>query len=270
VAIVMSYETRWAIAAGLEDRAWDVVPEAAQIHKTLVDKNVPTDAMDPREDLSSYRLVIAPRLFCVDAAIAANLERFVREGGVLCLTAASGVVDEFNKSFDLPRPGPLAEMAGIEVSDLSPLHAPVALRSAAIPGLEGKTCTTLADEIHLGTARAVAEFDGGWRKGRPAITLNAYGQGQVVYVGAMLDEAAMGALVDDLCQLAGVRPLVDTPPGVRVYQRRGPGTRLWFVLNYTGAAQTISLPGTWRDVFTGEACQAVEVAPVDVRILAEA
>ena len=137
VAVLSSYESRWAIEFGVGQREMRAELDAIRFHTALVQQNVTTDALDPREDLSRYRLVIAPRLFCVDAAIAANLERFVAGGGVLCLTAASGVVDEYNVSFDTPRPGPLREMAGIEVSDLSPLHAPVPLRTAPILGMFG-------------------------------------------------------------------------------------------------------------------------------------
>ena len=37
--------------------------------------------MDPREDLTPYKLVIAPRLWMVDAAIAKNLTAYVEGGG---------------------------------------------------------------------------------------------------------------------------------------------------------------------------------------------
>jgi beta-galactosidase len=267
VAILLSYETRWAIAAGLRDRNWDVVPDAVRIHNALLQANVPVDAVDPREDLSSYRIVFAPRLFCVDETVADHLRSFVEDGGLLCLTAASGVVDEYNKSYDVPRPGLLRGMAGIEVSDLSPLDAPVPLRSTAIPRLDGSTCFLLADEIHPMTAAAVATYDGGWRKGLPAITLNLHGTGKVLYVGSALEGKAMDALVAYVCGLGGVHGLVDTPEGVRVHQRCNSDARVWFALNYTESRQTISLPGTWRDAFSGAECEAIDIDPTDLRIV---
>ena len=66
--------------------------------------------MDPREDLSDYALVIAPRLWIVDEGIAANLTRFVENGGILCLTTGAGMVDEYGKGFDTPRPGRLHDL----------------------------------------------------------------------------------------------------------------------------------------------------------------
>jgi beta-galactosidase len=270
VAIVMSYEARWALEAGLRVGHWDPADGAISIHNALRDRNIPTDAMDPREDLSSYRLVFAPRLFLIDAAIADNLRAYVENGGTLCLTAPSGVVDEYNVSFASPRPGPLAEAAGIRVSDLSPLQASVPLCSTALPELDGLDASVLADEVHPTTAEVLATYAGGWREGCPAITVNPYGKGQVIYVGASLRGEGMAALVSALCAQAGIDPLCKTPPGLHVYQRVGPKGRVWFALNYTEGALAFTPPGTWRDALTGDVCSGeLQVAPIDVRILVE-
>jgi beta-galactosidase len=270
VAVLLGYEARWALEAetmGIE--AWDPAHDAVAIHDTLRDQNVPTDALDPREDLSAYRLVFAPRLFCIDGEIAQNLLTFVENGGTLCLTAPSGVVDEYNVSFDTPRPGPLAEAAGIRVSDLSPLHEPLPLSSDAIPGLEGSEASVLSDEIHTTTAEVLATYDKGWRKGLPAITTHRFGKGRVVYVGTSLRDAGVTALVTYLRAKTGVSGLCETPAGLRVYQRVGQDERLWFALNYTEEELSFTPPGTWLDILSGETCVGeVRVAPLDLRILA--
>lgn len=270
VAILLSYESRWAMEFGtMGMAAWDPAHEAIAIHDALRDQNVPTDALDPREDLSAYRLVFAPRLYCIDHQIADNLRAFVDNGGVLCLTAPSGVVNEYNVNFDTPRPGLLADAAGIRVSDLSPLHEPLPLRSAAIPGLEGAEASVLADEIHPITADVLATYDRGWRKGLPAITAQRFGKGLIVYVGTSLRGEGLSALITYLRGEAGVDHLCDTPEGLHVYQRVGPNERLWFALNYTEEPLSFTPPGTWVDILSGETCAGeVWVAPLDLRILA--
>jgi beta-galactosidase len=270
-AIVLSYEARWALEAGLGVPDWDPARDAIAIHEALRDRNVPTDALDPRKDLSAYRLVFAPRLFCLDPQTAGNLLAFVERGGTLCLTAPSGVVDEHNVSFDTPRPGPLAEAAGIRVSDLSPLHEPLPLHAASIPGLEGTEASVLADELHPTTATVLATYAAGWRKGRPALTAHRHGKGTVVYVGASLRREALSALVAYLCGKSGVSGLCETPPGLHVYQRVGPDERLWFALNATEETLSFSPRGAWLDLLSGETCAGqVRVAPLDLRILAQA
>ncbi|HML20896.1 MAG TPA: beta-galactosidase [Aggregatilinea sp.] len=271
VAVLMSYESRWAIDAGtLGNREWDPAEDVIAVHNVLRDQNVPTDALDPRDDLSAYRLVFAPRLYSMDRRIGENLRAFVENGGTLCLTAPSGVVDEFNVNFDTPRPGPLADAAGIRVSDLSPLHEPVPLHSAAIPGLDGGDASVLADEIHPVTATVLATYAGGWREGLPAITANRFGKGQVVYVGASLRGDSLIALITHLRGEAGAAGLCETPDGLHVYQRVGAGERLWFALNYTDEPLAFTLPGTWEDILHGDTCAGeVQVAPLDLRILAQ-
>jgi beta-galactosidase len=269
VAILLSYEARWALEAGLGVPAWDPAQDAIAIHETLRDQNVPTDALDPREDLSSYRLVFAPRLFCIDRRVAENLLTFVEKGGTLCLTAPSGVVDEYNVSFGTPRPGPLAEAAGIRVSDLSPLHEPLPLHSTSIPRLEGTEASVLSDEVHPTAADVLATYAGDWRTGLPAITAHRFGRGQVIYVGASLRGASLSALVTHLCAETGVFGLCETPAGLHVYQRVGPDERLWFALNDTEQELSFTPPGTWLDALSGETCAGeIGVGPLDLRILA--
>jgi beta-galactosidase len=263
----MGYEGRWAMEAGLDQKPMRGEYDTARFSETLLLRNTPIDALDPHCDLSRYKLVIAPRLWLVDERIAANLVSFVERGGVLCLTAASGVVDEFNKSFNTPRPGPLAKIAGVEVSDLSPLESPVPLSSQAVPGLEGMHASAMADEIHLTTAEALAVYAGGWRTGLPALTRNQYGNGFVYYLGTVIDTAELGPLVDALLSQAGVKRGPVTPDGVFAYERRSADTRLLFVINQNEQTQQVSLSESWQDAFTGETCQAVEIDKVDLRIL---
>lgn len=267
VALLSSYESRWAIEFGVGQKEMRAELDAVRFHDALVRQNITTDALDPREDLARYKLVIAPRLFCVDADIAANLERFVRGGGVLCLTAASGVVDEYNVSFDAPRPGPLRELAGVVVSDLAPLHAPVPLRADPTLGMFGAEAHAMADEIHPTTAQTLATFDAGWRRGLPAITLNRYGAGQVIYLGTILEGDDLAAFVRYLRELAGVTPILATPAGVIAHERVGEGVRLLFLLNKNETPVSVALPAGWRDAFTGDSCAQVEIGGVDVRLL---
>ena len=266
-AILMGYEGRWAMEAGLKTANMQPDLDAVRFHNEFLRRNITSDVLDPHCDLSPYRLVIAPRMWLVDERIAANLRAFVQRGGVLCLTAASGVVDEFNVSFEAPRPGPLAEMAGLEVSDLSPLSQEFVLSSESIPGLDGAAASVMADEIHPGTAEVLAAYGEGWRKGLPALTRNRWGQGQVYYLGTVLVGAGLQALVDHLCEAANIQPVLAAPEGVRAHLRVGQGFRLLFLLNQSEQPQSVVLPPGWRDAFSGEPCAEAELDPVGVRVL---
>ena len=280
-AILLSYESRWALSA-VSSRAvlpehfaaefLDAHVEAKAYHGALMGLNVTTDGLDPRADLSKYALVIAPRLYVVDAAGAANLRSFVEGGGVLCLTPRSGVADEFNVIFDVPAPGPLAECAGVKVDDYTSLEAPVALQAVfGKPGAPLEGCNW-ADEIELAGAEPVATYAQGWLKGIPAVTLHAFGKGKVVNVGTLLRGESLASFMAWLCSQAGVQPVLATPPGVHAYERRGrgpggEGLRLVFLTNEGDETSEVSLDGTYEDLLDGGKTAQVKIPPAGVKIL---
>jgi beta-galactosidase len=274
-AIVMSYESRWALdgvaSANVlppvfRNDALGVEEEAQAYHDALMGLNVTTDALDPREDLSTYRLVIAPRLYCVDASVAKNLRYFCRDGGILCLTPRSGVVDLYNVALDEPAPGPLREAAGVEVDDYGSLEGPLPLRVEEGGPAGVVEATAWADEIELAGARVLATYDAGWLKGWPAIAVHEYGRGKVVYVGTLLRGASLRALVAWLCAEAGVSPVMETPPGVRAYERAGEDVRLLFLINEGEEEQEVALSAGWQDAWTGEPCAGATLGPAGVRL----
>jgi beta-galactosidase len=110
----------------------NVHEEAKAYHMALMDLNITTDGLDPRMDLSRYQLVIAPRLYCVNQAVAGNLLKFAESGGVLCLTPRSGVVDEYNVIYNQPAPGPLSAAAGVEVDEYGALEKPQPLKAVSL------------------------------------------------------------------------------------------------------------------------------------------
>jgi beta-galactosidase len=265
-AILMGYEGRWALEAAQYKPPLQGELDAIRFHEAFLERNTPVDMFDPHGDLSRYRLVIAPRLWLVDAAIAENLQRYTAQGGILCLSAASGVVDEYNVSFNNPRPGPLADLCGIEVSDLAVLSKPFALASQALPALNGASASVMADEIHPLGAEVLVTFADGWRNGLPALTRHAFGKGLVYYLGIVLEGRDIAALVDYLCDQAGIPLGPVTPPGVRAYTRQSEKEALVFLVNETEESQHFNLPDTWVNLLSGEASREVDMSPVDVMI----
>lgn len=269
VALTYGYDSRWAVKASVYPESADPVQEAICLHKALAAIVTSVDAVDPRADLSGYRLVVAPRLWLVDNAIADNLRAYVEAGGFLCLTAGSGVVDPFGKCFEEVRPGRLADAAGIWVSDfVESEDLDLSLASNAAPGLDGLKGGLLVDEIHAEEAEVVATHGSGWRKGTPAITLNRFGKGTLVYLGLHLDPDAWGPFCQWLTAGAGIRQEFERVEGVTVQERVCDNYRLLFLLNWEDEVKEMEVGPGWVDVLNSESSAAIiGIDAHDLRIL---
>jgi beta-galactosidase len=270
-AIIMGYESRWAmdaVIAGRNAGHLSVLSEAYKIHEVLMQKNLSVDAFDPHEDLSKYKLVIAPRMYLVDENIKNNLTSFVENGGILCLTAKSGTVDECNTIVNAPLPGLLSEIAGISFDHYGALSKDIKLKgNSGVLKSQDLCASHWADEIICTTAEVIAEYEEGWHTGIPAITCNSFGKGKVVYLGTVLKEDSLDVFISWLMELAAVKSILETPEGVHAYRRTCEEYALTFVINYSDEVKKINLDSEYENAATCEKVKHISVEPKDLVIL---
>jgi beta-galactosidase len=272
VAILHDYDTTWAFQIQQNNPNFHYPRHVHDIYRGFWRQNVPVDLVHPAADLAGYKLVVAPALYVLPEPVAANLRQFARDGGTVLLTARSGVKDEANAVVAEKLPGLLAEMAGVTVAeyDSRPSWAenPLAAEDEALAG-EALTSSVWADVLEPTTAEVVARYTGEYYAGAPAITLNRYGEGQVVYAGTLGDSALFARLTVWLGELAGVEPLLETPDGVEATARWQNGQRLLFLLNHNDETATVSLDRDYRNLLDGDEADSSEVklGPYDVMIL---
>ena len=123
-------------------------------------------------------------------------------------------------------------------------------------------------EEMLNSATVIAHYTQDYTAGKPAITVNQFEQGQVVYVGTVGDADLYEVLADWLLGLVGVQPILAAPGEVEVTERWQGASRLLFVLNHTGQAQEVDLNGHYVDILSGSASEGtVTIAPREVLVL---
>ncbi|MEV1121904.1 beta-galactosidase [Actinosynnema sp. NPDC049800] len=240
VAVLHDAEAWWASEAdGLPSPELDYHSMLRRAHRALWDAGVVTDFAHPEHDLSRYRLVLAPALLLMSDAGAANLRRYVADGGTLLVQHFSGVVDErpHARLGGYPAP-PLREALGLRVEEPRPLR-----REERITLSDGALGTVWSEYLHLDGAEAIATYTHGMLAGRPALTRHAFGAGHGWYLSTVLDAGDYGALVERLLGEAGV--LREWPPGVEAVTRGG----LRFLINHGGDA--VPLPEPAHDLLTG-------------------
>ena len=107
------------------------------------------------------------------------------------------------------------------------------------------------DVLSLKGAATVARYTGDYYAGKPAIALNRFGQGRVIYVGTAGDDLLYERLAGWLLGLARVRPLLSTPEGVEAAERWQGDRRLLFLLNHTGRQQEVTLDRCYLHLLDG-------------------
>jgi beta-galactosidase len=266
VALLVSPDSRWAFHIQPLVKDFNYNRQLSLYYTAFRRTGANVDVVFPQSDFSAYKILIAPPLFIVDKPLAEKLTAFVRNGGALILNYRSGVKDEHNVVTDQTLPGPLAELAGIEIHDFDPQtnqQQEVAGRDGA-----GRSARVWFDILTPTTAQPVLSYTKGYYAGKAAMSSNRFGEGRVYYVGtelapeAYLEGATREAQGLDL-PLGG-----ELPEGVELAVREKAGKKIIFLLNYTEKAQTVTLNAAYRNALSGEMEPAtVEISPLDVKVL---
>ncbi|MGH8297568.1 MAG: beta-galactosidase, partial [Steroidobacteraceae bacterium] len=127
VAMIQSYDSRWAIGFQRQQKDFRVVKEFDAFYAPLERYAQSVDVVSPHDPLSRYRLVVAPALNVLTAAEARHLAAYVRGGGHLVLGPRSGMKDAWNALWPQRQPGPLTTLLGGRVRQYYALDAPVPL-----------------------------------------------------------------------------------------------------------------------------------------------
>ena len=256
VAILNSYDSRWSIEFQPHHQDFDYVAHLKHYYRPLAAENIAADIISADAPLSGYSLVIAPALLLLSEERASRLRAFARRGKTLVLTPRCGMKDEYNALLPSRQPGPLAEIAGVDVEEYYALDEPAPVNGNWFTGVSQYWAERL--RIPEGSSAQIAARYGecnGWLDGQPAITVSPYGGGLVYYVGTYLDEEAQQALISHMLPLAGGRPpMQDIPAGVEVRTRVTPDrVTIFIIINHLRQKQTLRLQWPATEHLTGEA-----------------
>jgi beta-galactosidase len=279
VALIYDWENRWA----LEEAAGPMHGREKGYWNTCLDhyaafwkRGIPVDVIDMEQDVARYDLVVAPMLYMVKPGVAERLSAFVETGGTFVLTYWSGIVDENDLCFLGGFPGPLRKLAGIwaeEIDALDPADRNGIVFVEGNPlGLSGEyVAFDLCDLIHLEGAAALATYQTDFYAGRPALTVNRFGQGDVYYMAARHDRRLLDDFYRALCTRLDIRPVIDAdlPEGVSVHQRSSDGQDFVFVMNFSPEPAEVRLDQhTYTDLIAGGGIsEMLALEPYGVRVL---
>jgi beta-galactosidase len=268
VAVLQSYDSRWAINWQRHNRAFD--PEGAIIayYGAVRELAHSVDIVSPKVDLKQYKLVVAPGLNVISDDIAKNLIEYVKGGGNLVLGQRSGMKNDDNGLSTERQPGPLAELLGGRVEQYYALDKDVPVSGAWGSGETKVWAEQLSVKDPATKVLMTYGKSNGWLDGQPAAITRKVGKGSITYIGADLNAEQMAAAAKWMIDESGVTaPMGELPKGVDLYERQGAGKDVWILINFGDAARTVELPGEFEDVLKGGTTKSVTLQQYEVEVL---
>ncbi|WEH17749.1 beta-galactosidase [Streptomyces sp. VNUA24] len=248
VAVVWDWSAWWAVELPSQPsgelrfqdlvRAW---------YEPLWRAGVAVDFVRPDADLSSYKLVLAPSLYLVDDAGAANLTGFAEAGGTLAVGFHSGAVDENCHVRLGGYPGAFRDALGVRTDELFPL-----LPGESVGLSDGGTAGLWSERVALAGAEAVTSYTSGPLTGVPAVTRHTHGTGTAWYVATRPDPTTLASLLARIAEDAGVASVRPTPEGVEAALRRGPDADYLFLINHGGTDAEVTVSADASELLTGK------------------
>jgi beta-galactosidase len=271
VAVLQSYDSRWALDWQKHNQAFNPVGQIEQYYGAVRALANSVDIVSPTVDLSQYKLVVAPGLNVMTDAIAQNLIKYVQAGGHLVLGQRSGMKNDDNGLQPERQPGPLAELLGGRVEQWYAL-----LNDVPVTGAWGSGETKVwAEQLKVTNpeTKVIMTYgkSNGWLDGQPAAITRKVGKGSITYIGADLTGDQLAAAAKWMVSESGVTaPFGVLPKGVDLYERQGHGKDVWILINFGEAEQTVPLPKGFEDVLAGGAKSSVTLKRFDVMVLKRA
>ncbi|WP_168123202.1 beta-galactosidase [Paenibacillus sp. HB172176] len=282
IAILRDYDNEW-------DGEYDVWhgpfawTSGTAWFKALQYRHVPCDIRYINEqttlaELQTYKTLVYPHPTIMTDKTAALLEQYAREGGILIFGCRTGYKDEKGHCYMRPFPGAAAGMCGISVEEFTMVKGsrePVSMHwqetgelAEAVTGADD-----FNDILHpeSDSVEVVAAYNSDYYAGKPAVTRNRIGKGEVWYYGAVFNRSAAEQIIDRLGIASPVRDWLTLPQGVELAVREDANGPLYFLLNYGEEAAVARISKPMRNLLTDRQLQGeFEMEGFGVVILTEA
>ena len=270
VAIAFDWANWWALELPSKPAVIDYAASVGAFHRACFARNLTVDFVAPGAALDGYDLVLAPSLYLIEQAGAANLESFVARGGTLLATYFSGTVDENDQLVTGGSPGCLRDVFGLWVEEWSPYPEGAGGKVRFSRPVRTVRATHWADLVQLDGARALAKFADGFFAGRSAFTINRHGRGYAYYLATRLEDGGLDSVIDTVVQRAGVQPVWNVPAGIEATLREGDDERFLFLINHGTSGATVDLRTTRARDLLGDrpAARRLRLAADDVAVIA--
>ncbi len=246
----------------------------AQFHKVLYQNNVGVDFIFPeRPDFEKYKLVIIPALYIASDELLGEINNYVKNGGHVIMQFKSGFCDENSMVRPVLAPGPLREACGFYYQEFSNIKD-IPLKGNPF-NVTDNTAREWMEFIIPETAKPLAYYDHPFFSNYPAITINTFGKGTLLYQGSVFSDQIQAKIIKEALSRAGISypdfqfswPLI-AKSGINDFNKE-----VHFYYNYSSEEKQFKYPhSAGNELVTGKAIAegaTLNIKPWDVIIIEE-
>jgi beta-galactosidase len=261
VAIVFDWENWWALEQPSHPSSvLNYMDLIEALYRHLWAGNTAVDFVRPTGDLSRYRLVVVPALYCATDEAVANLDGVVRRGAHMFTTFFSGVVDGNDRARLGGYLGAWQDLFGVRVEEPWPLATGKTVAAELVgplaPTRDGPfTCSTWQEILQCEGSEALARYVDGPLAGTPLLARARHGtSGQAWYLASLPEDAVLGEILAHVLESAGVQPtLAGAPAGVEVVRRSRGDRQFLFACNHNAAPAELRVEEPGLELLSGKA-----------------
>lgn len=239
IAILYSPDDEYAFKIQPQTNGMYYMEQHFLLHSAFAKYGLNIDVISRLEDISRYKIVIAPQMYLTDEAVTKRLYEFTENGGTVVLTNRSGVKDENNKCIMEQLPTVYRKLVGAYVEE----YDPIGYDTSSIRITDGSIykCRQWCDILCPETAETIAVYDEEFYKGKAAITRNSCGRGTAYYIGTVCEKKLYCKLAKDILLESGIPFVEGLPDNVELTTRTGDGIIARFIFNNTAENQHFTL-----------------------------
>jgi len=236
-ALLWNYDNFWSLERQKQSNQWDTKRFFQNYLEIAKSFGAPTDIVYENDDLSGYKVVIAPAFELVDSVLVQKWMKYVKQGGNLVLTIRTGVKNRWGHLFHSGWAGPIYPLIDATISDFDQLQ----------PNTKGKiaynsnmyTWNVWADLITANKPEnEPAHYTDQFYAGKASVVKNKIGKGTVTYIGVDTDDAKLERdVLRNVYEQAGATT-ESYPEGVYVQWRDG----YWVAVNYASNTYVLDIP----------------------------
>ena len=249
VALLYDWDSQWAMedSQGPRNKGLHYKEALLKYYRGFRKLGLNVDLVDMTGDLTDYKILAAPMCYMFRNGFEEKVRKFVKNGGIFVATYWSGIVDDTDRCFLGGVPYGLMDVLGIRSMEIDGLYdweknslIPV---SDNLLGLDRTyTCKYLCDLVELRGAEAVMTYGDDFYAGYPALTVNAYGDGQAWYVAADAEKEFQVEFLRRIAEKAGISCGVEgeIPEGLEITTRENSEATYYIYQNW--GSQTVEIP----------------------------